>query len=79
MGLSLEDFQKRSRPGKPCGMVAVFAALNDKDRAVLEQALAAPFELVPHTRVEAVLRDNGHSLKAGQIGRHRRGTCSCAG
>ena len=76
MAWSLDEFVAASKPYRPvCSVTRVLEALDAKDRGVLEEALTNPD--VTAAAIEAVLAANGHQIRQGAIGRHRRGHCAC--
>lgn len=78
MGLSLAEFQLAAKPRRlRCGMAVLLEALDDKDRAVVVQALAD--ESINANAISRTLAANGHKASHQTVQRHRRGQCSCAG
>ena len=81
--MSLADKIAEARParsGKPCGMVAVFEALSDKDAAALQQALAAPREdpdRLSNQMLANILNTEGFGVSMKTVELHRKASCSC--
>lgn len=76
MGLSLEDFVKKS--SKRCGFTRVLEACPPDVRELAEQAMAGDPEIFPGTRIAEILTEqSGIKLGAFTVTRHRRGQCSC--
>ena len=68
------------RTGKPCGMVAVFEALPDKDAAALQAALDAPRddpERLSNQMLANILNTEGFSVSMKTVELHRKASCSC--
>jgi hypothetical protein len=72
---------KARNHGLPCSVAAILEQLdhdNPADGAELRKWLAAPMNVWPHSAIESDLREEGHSIGAGTVGKHRRGDCRCA-
>lgn len=69
-----------NRPGKPCGMVAVFAALSKKDADALRDALALPVgdpNRLSSQQISGILKSEGHGVHMKTVEIHRKGACRC--
>lgn len=67
--------------GLPCSVAAILEQLDTTDPAeagYLRVMLAAPMNTWPHSAIETALRQEGHPIGAGTVGKHRRGDCRCA-
>ena len=75
MGLLDEINANRQRTGTTCSVETVMAALDKKDRADLEAALA-DFG-VTGSAIARALQARGHKVTQHTIQRHRRKDCTC--
>lgn len=76
---SLAEAISRHRPehGLPCGVAAVLAVLNKKDRDELASALSDPS--IQHTTLARAIKDAyGAEVTQNTMGKHRRGDCRCS-
>jgi hypothetical protein len=77
MGL-LDDLSNVQSFGKAqslyCAVCTLLGELPDNERDALIKAMAQP--KIGHTALSRVLKENGHSISDGVIGRHRRGICT---
>ena len=67
-----------SRIGQACSVCDFIDTLTDEERTAFVALLAQPSAKVPGAAIERVLAANGHTLKAGNINRHRRNECRAA-
>ena len=77
MGL-LDDLSNVQSFGKAqslyCAVCTLLGELPDNEREALIKAMAQP--KIGHVALSRVLKENGHSISDGVIGRHRRGICT---
>jgi hypothetical protein len=77
MGL-LDDLSNVEAFGKAqslfCGVCTLLGELPEAEREALTATMARP--KVSHTALSKVLKENGHNISDGVMGRHRRGVCS---
>jgi hypothetical protein len=77
MGL-LDDLSNVESFGKAqslfCGVCTLLGELPQAERDALTKVMAQP--KVSHTALSRVLKENGHNISDGVVGRHRRGVCS---
>lgn len=67
-----------SNQGFPCSVGNLLATLPKKDAAELRRLLETPWRIVTHSALERAIRDEGHTVGTGAIGKHRRGDCRCS-
>lgn len=63
--------------GLPCSVGTLLRTLPKKQAAELRQFLEAPWRVVTHTSLERAIREEGHEVGTGSVGKHRRGDCRC--
>lgn len=68
---------KQSRQGPACGIAVLFASVDDTYRAEVQDMLAA--HGLQATSIAAVLKEDGHTIGADSIRRHRKRQCRCDG
>ena len=66
-----------SYPRTPCSVGVLLKELPKREAKALRELLDAPWRVWPHTEVEAAIRGEGHHVGYQQVGKHRRGQCSC--
>lgn len=64
-------------PGMPCPVAALLETLPKTESAALKTIIDAPWRVWPHTEVERALKDEGHRVATGAVGKHRRCDCKC--
>lgn len=67
-----------SYPRTPCSVGALLADLEPNEAQALKKMLDAPWRVWPHLAIETAIREEGHAVGNQQVGKHRRGQCSCA-
>lgn len=81
--MSLTDRLREERPsrtGKPCGMVALFAALPDEDAEALRASLAVPVgdpQRLSNQQISSILKLEGYDVSMKTVELHRKGACRC--
>ena len=72
--------ERPARPGKPCGMVAVFSVLSDRDAEALRRTLDVPVgdpQRLSSRQISSILELEGHSVSLKTVEAHRKGACRC--
>jgi hypothetical protein len=68
---------KGSYPRTPCSVRTLLDTLPKGEAKALQDMLDAPWRIWTHKAIEAAVTDEGHHIGDQQVGRHRRGQCSC--
>lgn len=77
MGLkALKEQGHKPKFGRRCIIAVVFDSLDQEDADFLTDALL-PDSQFTHTDIALALQDDGHDVGRQQVGRHRRGECTC--
>lgn len=74
MSLISEAEDHEHRQGGLCAVAGLRESLDDKGKAELAEALAAP---ITGTALAKALQNRGHKVAPESIQRHRRGDCQC--
>lgn len=67
-----------SNQGMTCSVAVLLTSLPVDEAVTLRQALDAPWRIMGHQKIEDALREEGHYVGTGAIGKHRRGNCRCS-
>lgn len=67
----------RAKHGMPCSVAELLDNLPPTESDALRSMLNAPWRVWPHVAIEKAIRDEGHFVGVGAIGKHRRGACRC--
>ena len=67
-----------SNQGMPCSVATLLATLPPSEADELRHLVNAPWRVVSHSALERAIREEGHVVGVGAIGKHRRGDCRCA-